>query len=135
MNMPKPNTYVQLLNAQKRIKQLEENIKIMRKFTLQHALDISMIALHDEFQFGPKYEARFEDAFRRTIMEYAEMCVSDGEDDPEIVYTKEKVDRALRAACGDIIPFDERYAPENLHFRDKLKGSQNEESAEKSKKV
>lgn len=133
--MPKPNTYVQLLNAQKRIRQLEENIQIMKGFTLQQALDMAMIALHDEFQFGPKYEARFEDAFRRTFMEYAEMCVSDGADDPEIVYTKDKVDRALRAACGDIIPFDERYAPENLYFQDKLKGSRNEESAEKSKKV
>lgn len=133
--MPKPNAYVQLLNAQKQIKKLQKDIYIVRKFALQQALDIAMIALHDEFQFGPKYEARFEDAFRRALMEYAEMCTSDSADDPEIVYTKEKVDRALRAACGEIIPFDERYAPENLHFRDKLKGPRNEESAEKSKKV
>ena len=49
------------------------------------------------------------------------MCISDGADDPEIVYTKAKVDQALRAACGDNIrPFDDRYALENLYFRDKL---------------
>lgn len=47
------------------------------------------------------------------------MCVKDGKDDEEIVYTKEKVDRALRIARGDIKPFDERYAFENLYFRDR----------------
>lgn len=124
--MPKPNTYVQLLNAQQRIRQLEENIQIMKGFTLQQAMDMAMIALHDEFQFGPKYNERFEKAFRETFIEYAKMCVSDGADDPEIVYTKEKVDRALRAARGDIKPFDERYAPENLYFRDNL-GKENAE--------
>lgn len=46
------------------------------------------------------------------------MCVDDGRDDPAIDYTKEKMDRALRAACGDrILPFDERYALENLYLR------------------
>lgn len=50
------------------------------------------------------------------------MCVDDAADDPEIVYTKEKMDRALRAACGENIrPFEERYAIENLYFREKLK--------------
>lgn len=120
--MPKPNTYVQLLNAQQRIRQLEMNIEIMKGFTLQQALDMAMIALHDEFQFGPKYNARFQQAFMNTFLEYARMCVDDGSDDPEIVYTKEKVDRALRAACGDDIkPWAERYDLENLYFRDKLK--------------
>lgn len=120
--MPKPNTYVQLLNAQREIRLLQQKVEIMKGFTLQQALDMAMIALHDEFQFGPKYNQRFEAAFRRTFLEYAKMCVEDGMDDPEIIYTQEKVDRALRAACGDDIkPFDERYAPENLYFRDKLK--------------
>lgn len=55
-------------------------------------------------------------------MAYAQMCVDDAADDPEIVYTKEKMDRALRAACGENIrPFEERYAIENLYFREKLK--------------
>lgn len=71
--MPKPNTYVQLLNAQKRIQQLEMNIEIMKGFTLQQALDMVIIALHDEFQFGPKYNQRFEEAFRKTFMAYAQM--------------------------------------------------------------
>ena len=62
-----------------------------------------------------------------TFMAYAQMCVDDAVDDPEIVYTKEKMDRALRAACGENIrPFEERYAIENLYFREKLKEKSHE---------
>ena len=46
------------------------------------------------------------------------MCVEDGADDAQISYTKEKVDRALKAACGEILPFEERYDEKNLYFRD-----------------
>lgn len=73
-----------------------------------------------EFSFGPKYNERFEKKFLQVFLEYASMCVSDGEDDPEIEYTKAKVDRALTIARGDIPPFDERYALENLYYRSQL---------------
>lgn len=44
--------------------------------------------------------------------------MKDGADDDQIWFTKEKVDRALRRACGEnILSFDERYAPENLYLR------------------
>lgn len=110
------------MNARKEIAELTASVEIMKGFTLQQALDIAQITLHQEFRFGPKYQARFEKAFKEIFVEYAQLCVSDGSDDPEIVYTKENVDRALRAACGDNIkPFDERYALENLYFRDRLK--------------
>ena len=33
----------------------------------------------------------------------------------------EKVDRALRAACGEIIPFEERDDEKRLYFRDSRK--------------
>lgn len=86
-----------------------------------------MGALHNEFHFGPKMSTRFESAFLDTFMAYAQMCVDDAADDPEIVYTKEKMDRALRAACGENIrPFEERYAVENLYFREKLKEKSHE---------
>lgn len=117
--MPKPNTYVQLLNAQKEIRQLKRDIEIMKGFTLQQAQDMAEISLNLEFNFGPVYNERFEKRFKQVFLDYAAMCVSDGKDDEEIVYTKEKVDRALRIARGDILPFDERYALENLYFRDR----------------
>lgn len=126
--MPKPNTYVQLLNAQKQIAALQYEVERMKGFTLQQSLDMALITLHNAFGFGPERCRKFEDEFRETFLDYARMCVEDGEDDWEIVYTKEKVDRALRAACGDdILPFDERYAEENLYFRgrDLKKGGAN----------
>ena len=125
--MPKPNTYVQLLQAQKAIQQLQHDNHVIKGFTVQQCLDVALLALHNEFHFGPKMTARFESAFLDTFMAYAQMCVDDAADDPEIVYTKEKMDRALRAACGENIrPFEERYAIENLYFREKLKEKSHE---------
>lgn len=118
--MGKPNTYVQLLNAQKQIVALRYEVERMKGFTLQQSLDMALITLHNAFGFGPERCGKFEEEFRKTFLAYARMCVEDGADDEEIVYTKEKVDRALRAACGpDVLPFDERYAEENLYFRAK----------------
>ena len=117
--MTKPSTYVLLKNAQAEIRQLRQQVELMKGFTLQQAQDMAEISLNLEFQFGPVYNERFEKRFKAVFLEYAEMCVTDGADDAEIVYTKEKVDRALRIARGDILPFDERYAEENLYFRDR----------------
>ena len=128
--MAKPNTYVLLLNAKKEIARLRADVERMKGFILQQSLDMAQIALNREFGFGPKYNERFRNAFHATFVEYARMCVDDDRDDHEIVYTKEKVDRALRAAAGpDILPFDKRYADENLYYRDRL--SEPEEGAEK----
>ena len=117
--MGKPNTYLQLRAAQLQIQQLQRDIWMSKGFTIQQCLDIAQIALHEEFGFGPAYQKRFADAFRKAFVEYAELCLDDGKDDQDIVYTKGVLDRALRAACGDDIPdFDERYAQDNLYFRD-----------------
>ena len=69
--MPKPNTYVQLLQAQKAIKQLQYDNHVIKGFTVQQCLDVALIALHNEFHFGPKMTARFESAFLDTFMAYA----------------------------------------------------------------
>lgn len=117
--MSKPNTYLQLRAAQQQIQQLQRDIWMSKGFTIQQCLDIAQIALHEEFGFGPTYQSRFGNAFRKAFVEYAELCLDDGKDDADIVYTKEVLDRALRAACGDdILPFDDRYAQDKLYFRD-----------------
>lgn len=116
--MAKPNTYLQLLNAQKLIQQLRADIEHMKGFTHQQSLDMALITLNQHFGFGPDRCAKFEAAFRETFLDYAQMCVDDSKDDEQIVYTQEKVDRALRVACGeDILSFEERYSPENLYLR------------------
>lgn len=117
--MGKPNTYLQLRAALQEIQELKKQVWLSKGFTMQQCLDIAMIALHQEFGFGPSYQARFGQAFRSAFVAYAELCLDDGKDDEEIIYTKEVLDRQLRAACGDdILPFDERYAQDKLYFRD-----------------
>lgn len=122
--MGAPNTYVQLINAKKMIAQLQHDIEFMKGFSLRQALDMALIALNEEFNFGPERNQRFEAAFWAVFMDYARMCVSDGADDPEIVYTKEKLDKRLRLAAGEDYPaFDERYDEANLYGRKKLEES------------
>ena len=126
--MAKPNTYVLLQNAKQAIAQLKIEVERMKGFTLQQSLDMALITLNAEFGFGPERCAAFEAAFRKTFIDCAKMCVEDGASDDEIWYTKEKVDRALRRACGDnILSFDERYAAENLYLRTRDLGEQNAE--------
>ena len=55
--MAAPSTYKLLLQAQQAIKQLQKDLYVSKGFTLQQAMDMAMIALHDEFGFGPKYQA------------------------------------------------------------------------------
>ena len=118
--MAKPNTYVQLKAAQKQIAELSYRLEMMKGFTLQQSLDMAQIALHEKLGFGPERNAKFAAAFWETFLEYAALCVGDGADDPEIVYTKDVVNRMLREACGDdILPFDERYSLEHLYRRDR----------------
>lgn len=119
--MAKPNTYVLLKNAEKEILRLRYDIEFMKGFTLRQCLDMTMIALNEEFNFGPERNKRFESVFWQTFLEYAEMCVEDGQDDKEIAYTKGKLDRRLRIACGEDYPeFDDRYAEKNLYRRCQL---------------
>ena len=119
--MPKPNTYVQLMNAKKEIAALRYNLEYMKGFSVRQSLDMALIALNETFNFGPERNKKFEAAFWDVFIEYAQMCVSDGADDPEIVYTKEKLDKRLRLAAGDdYMPFDERYDERNVYTRNKL---------------
>ena len=129
MGNPQKNTYLQLMAAKQRIAELEQiirdlhyHIDYMKGFTIQQCLDIAQLSNHREFGHGPVNQKRFETRFKNIFFEYAELCVSDGKDDETIEYTKSVMDRNLRAACGDDMrPFDERYAEENLYFRDRGK--------------
>ena len=91
--MSRTSTYVLLLQAQK--------------------------ALHRAFGFGPKRQAQFRKALAEVSHEYADMCLADAAEDRTISYTREKLDRALRQACGEIQPFEERYDPMNILYERK----------------
>lgn len=127
------------LNPAVKVKLLEKENRELRVmnyqlkgFTLQQALDMAIITLNRSFGFGPERNRKFGTDFMETFREYARACVDDGKDDEEIVYTKSLVDRALTAALGEVMPFDERYAPEHLYYRDNLFGGVDEHGKEES---
>ena len=72
-----------------------------RMFALQQAKDMMLIAAHRE---------RLGDAFDETFSQYADITLEDAKTDKDIWYTKERVDGALREACGEhFVPWEERY--------------------------
>lgn len=124
--MAAPSTYKQLLEAKKVIQELQQllieerqKVDFAKAVTVRQCMDVSMITLNEEFQFGPVYNERYELAFMKRFIEYAQMCVDDAADDEDLWFTKDKLDGALQRARGTILPFEERYAYENLYFRDK----------------
>lgn len=124
--MGAPSTYKQLMEAKRIIRDLQEmlaeereKVEYMKGFTLRQSMDIAMITNNEEFGFGPVYNERWEEAFMAHFLEYAQMCVDDAEDDEDLWFTKDKLDGALRRARGEVLSFEERYAYENLYFRDK----------------
>ncbi len=117
--MAKPNTYLQLVQARKLIAQLQQDIYHYKGFTMQQCLDMAMLALNAEFNFGPTYNRRFEKRFREIFVDFADLCVEDGADDEELWFTKEKLDQMMRRAYGeDLLPFDERYSLKRMYFRE-----------------
>lgn len=124
--MGAPSTYKQLMEARRVIQELQkllieerQKVEYMKGFTLRQAMDIAMITNNSEFGFGPVYNERWEEKFMQHFLDYAQMCVDDAADDEDLWFTKDKLDGALQRARGTILPFEERYAYENLYFRDK----------------
>lgn len=81
-----------------------------RSFTIQQCKDVMLLAAHDAFGFGEERLKRLSDAYDDTFVQYAEMVLSDAEEDREIWYSKGKVDRELEKVCGKyFVPWEERY--------------------------
>lgn len=100
---------------------MRNDSRLLKGFTIQQSQDMAQIALHREFEFTSEEQARFVCAFRGAFVDFAGLCVEDGADDKEIWYTKDTLDRALKEACGEILPFDDRYDEKRLYFRDTMK--------------
>lgn len=66
-------------------------------YTQQEILDSVCITLNEEFEFGPEREKRFRDRFD---VVYAEIRKLEKEDTIDGEYSKEKVEQALKRACG-----------------------------------
>lgn len=76
----------------------------------QMCLDAAFMAAAEVFQMGPGRCETFGQAMVEYVHEIARLMVDDARDDPEMEYTKEKVDRRLRKICGDKFePWEVRY--------------------------
>lgn len=102
------------LEAKKEFEQawaeLEADYLIKLDMTLQHSADAAMMAIDDVFDVNaPKAEA-FHKAHVHYVDKMAHMAVVE-DDDPELVWTKDTVDRRLLQIVGkeNFQPWDERY--------------------------
>ena len=88
----------------------EVELRWQREFTIQQCCDMMLIALNDEFGFGADRLHKMEEVYYAVFAEYARMAIADGKDDPDIEYTRAKVDAKLRQIMGDHFrPWGERY--------------------------
>ena len=107
--MPKPSALLRKLDAEK---QLKHDLALAREVDVvtQMVQDAAFLAASDVFQMGPGRCEAFGAALRDYVNEMARVMHKDRQNDPDYVYTKEKVDQRLKKICGDKFqPWEKRY--------------------------
>ncbi len=87
--------------------------EIMLHMALQQSSDAALMAIDDVFDVNPYSAEKFHQAHIDYVNKIAHMTVVE-DDDPEIVWTKETVDRRIRQIVGEerFMPWEDRYAAE-----------------------
>lgn len=81
----------------------------------QMCIDSAFMAASDVFQMGPGRCEVFGQAMCSYLDDIASLMLSDAKDDPDMVYTCEKIDQRLNKICGDKFqPWCERYKSNKL---------------------
>lgn len=107
--MPKKNTWLARQQAAAEVR-ATARAEIQRRFALQQAQDMAVIALNQAFGFGPERTKKFVEAFNGIFEMYADMAIEDAKGDADIEYTRVKLDEVLKEACGEsFVPWEERY--------------------------
>lgn len=89
---------------------LEARYQQKLKIAMQMGLDGAMIAANDVLHLGPGRAQAFANAYIDAVNEIAKLFAEDGEDDPEMVYSKKVLDDRLRAISGDAFQsWEQRY--------------------------
>lgn len=90
---------------------LEARYRDKLDVAMQLGLDAGMIAANDVLKMGPGRAEAFRTAYITSVNEMAKMLAVDGEDDPDLVYSREVIDRRIKAIVGEdkFAPWDERY--------------------------
>lgn len=86
--MARKNTYAKRLQAQRAGRTM---------FLTQMCKDAALIAANEALGMGEGRCIAFSEAFDRVFNEIVRVCL---EDTPDIEYTKDVIDRQLRAICG-----------------------------------
>ena len=99
------NAYLAKLQAQKAY----EN-RLRWSISQRFLEDCMIIAVNRVFQRKGKIIVELLQEFREIYADFAVILTKDGEDDEEMWYTKEKMDRELRYILeDDFVPWDVRY--------------------------
>ena len=90
----------------------ESNFSRMVDMAMQHSADAALMAADDTFDVNAYSAEKFHTAHVKYANEMAELTIKDAKVDPDIVYTKEDIDRRLLQIVGadNFVPWDERYA-------------------------
>lgn len=77
----------------------------------QQTLDVMVLTVAEMFDATPETFKELQRVFEEKWAEICKLGREDVQDDKEIWYTKDTIDRALRAAVGDenFKPWEERY--------------------------
>ena len=83
---------------------------LYRDDLLQQCMDAAFMAAADVFHMGPGRCVEFGNTALRYLQEIADLVNSDFEDDKDLVYAREKIDRRMEQICGDNFdPWEVRY--------------------------
>lgn len=87
-----------------------------QSFLRQLFFDLTCIILADDFDFRYEKLQKYNDKFQKLWYEYADMW---NDDNPDMEYSYDDLDRALKAAIGEehVVPYAERY--EGYMFRNR----------------
>ena len=107
------------LELEARVTVLTAENNVMKAYTIQQAIDLAQITLHQLFHFGQGRNKEFERAYRTNWTELMQMALDEDADtkalnkraDSDLAYTVTMFDGALSDALGgECLPYKERYA-------------------------
>ena len=102
----KPNPLLAKYEAQ-----LEARYHAQLQIAMQMGLDAGMIAANEVLGMGAGRADKFRTAYIGAVNEISHMTVVDDKDDPDMEWTKAKLDERIKKIVGEenFVPWEERY--------------------------
>lgn len=91
--------------------QLEAKYQAQLQITIQMCSDAATIAANDVLGMGAGRATKFQQAFIDAFNQIIHMTVVEDKDDPDMMWTKAKVDERIKKIVGEenFVSWDERY--------------------------